>query len=141
MTIDDYDAVVELWSRAEGVGLNESDTQPAIASFLQRNCGLSLVVEQGGRIVGAVLCGHDGRRGYLHHLAVDTDSRGCGIGRALVEKCLASLASLGISKANIFVFADNDAGQRFWRHNAWKGRTDLLVMQRVLTPGAKACGC
>ena len=68
--IKDYDAVFALWRRSEGVGLNESDTRAAIASFLRRNPRHSFIAEKQGRIIGAVLCGHDGRRGYLHHLAV-----------------------------------------------------------------------
>ena len=66
--IEDFDAVIALWRRAKGVGLNESDTRRAITAFLRRNPNFSFVAEKAGRIVGAVLCGHDGRRGYLHHL-------------------------------------------------------------------------
>src|ERR1039457_6973520 len=65
--IEDFDAVIALWRRTEGVGLNESDTRRAITAYLRRNPNLSFVAAQGGRIIGAVLCGHDGRRGYLHH--------------------------------------------------------------------------
>ena len=129
-TIDDFDAATSLWLVTEGVGLNESDTREGIASYLDRNPGLSLVAEIDSQIVGAVLCGHDGRRGFLNHLAVARSHRGCGLGRQLVEACLARLEPLGIPKCNIYLYADNDAGAAFWRHLGWRDRAELKVMQR-----------
>ena len=134
MTGADYDAVVRLWEATEGVGLNESDTRPAIESYLVRNPNLSFVAFDAGAIVGAVLCGHDGQRGYLHHLAVAESHRGRGLGKGLVEACLARLRQLGIQKCNIFLYADNIAGEAFWKHNGWLDRFDLRVMQKVLSP-------
>src|SRR5580692_3692620 len=94
MTIADFDDVTALWQKTEGVGLNESDTREAIAIFLERNPGLSLIARDGRRkIIGAVLCGHDGRRGYLHHLAVASEHRRQGIGKTLVEACLSKLGT------------------------------------------------
>jgi len=127
--IEDFDAVIALWRRTEGVGLNESDTRLAITAFLRRNPRLSFVAEQGGRIIGAVLCGHDGRRGYLHHLAVSKRHRRRGIGRRLVNACLAKLRKAGIQKCNIFIFANNAAGMKFWAHTGWSLRTELRLMQ------------
>jgi len=127
--IEDYGAVVALWRHTEGVGLNESDTRRAIAEYLRRNPHFSFVAEQDGRLIGAVLCGHDGRRGYLHHLAVALPHRQRGIGRQLVNACLAKLRQAGIHRCNIFIFAKNAAGMNFWRHNGWKPRTELRVMQ------------
>lgn len=127
--IEDFDAVIALWRRTEGVGLNESDTRRAITAFLRRNPRLSFVAEQGGRIIGAVLCGHDGRRGYLHHLAVSKRHRRRGIGRRLVNACLAKLRKAGIQKCNIFIFANNAAGMKFWAHTGWSLRTELRLMQ------------
>lgn len=132
MTIADYDAVLDLWRQTEGVGLSLSDERESVASFLSRNPGLSRVALDGDRIIGAVLCGHDDRRGYLHHLAVIKTHRKRGLGRALVDGCLADLASLGILKCNIFLFADNTEGESFWKHNGWVKRSDLLVMQKQL---------
>jgi putative acetyltransferase len=126
---EDYDAVVRLWRRAEGVGLNESDTHHAIIAFLRRNPNLSFVAENDGRIIGAVLCGHDGRRGYLHHLAVSKRHRCRGIGRQLVNACLTKLRKAGISKCNIFIFANNTGGMKFWTHTGWSLRTELRLMQ------------
>jgi putative acetyltransferase len=141
MTIADFEAVLRLWQATEGVGLNESDEREAIASFLARNCGLSRVALDGSDIVGAVLCGHDGRRGYLHHLAVARTHRQLGLGKALVEACLAALSQLGIPKCNLFLFADNTAGEAFWRHNGWARRPDLLVMQKPLVAAPQNRGC
>jgi ribosomal protein S18 acetylase RimI-like enzyme len=125
----DLDRVLKFWTGMEGIGLNESDTPPRLAAFLRRNPGLSRLAIEADRIVGAVLCGHDGRRGTLHHLAVAPESRGQGIGRALVEACLRALADEGILKCNVFLFADNDLGRSFWEQAGWKQRLDLHVLQ------------
>lgn len=134
MTLADYDAVLRLWQATEGVGLNESDERPSIESFLARNPNLSFVAVHSETIIGAVLCGHDGRRGYLHHLAVARSHRGCGLGKGLVEACLAGLRRLGIQKCNLFLFSDHAAGEAFWKHNGWRPRADLQVMQKALGP-------
>jgi N-acetylglutamate synthase len=127
--IEYYDAVLALWRRTEGVGLNESDTLKATTAFFRRNPGFSFVAEQAGRIIGAVLCGHDGRRGYLHHLAVARRQRRRGIGRQLVDACLAKLRKAGIRRCNIFIFANNADGLKFWTNNGWKLRTNLRLVQ------------
>jgi len=137
MTIADYDSVVALWQATEGVGLNESDSREAIEGYLGRNPALSLVVELDSQIVAAVLCGHDGRRGFLNHLAVARLFRGQGLGRRLVEACLDRLSPLGILKCNIYLYVDNAAGAAFWRHLGWQDRAELKVMQRA-TPAASA---
>ena len=75
-------------------------------------------------MIGAVLCGHDGRRGYLNHLAVARDHRGRGIGRALVAASLARLRAIGIGRCNLLVFEDNAQGKEFWRHLGWQERAN-----------------
>jgi ribosomal protein S18 acetylase RimI-like enzyme len=133
MTADDCSDVLALWRRTEGIGLNESESAPEVAKFLSRNPELSHVaLSADGAVLGAVLCGHDGRRGYLHHLAVDVMHRRRGIARALVEHCLSRLHALGIRKCNIFLFRDNGRGSEFWQHNGWSERDDLRVFQTVL---------
>ena len=141
MEIDDFDAVIALWRVSEGVGLNESDTRPQIEAYLARNPRMSFVAHCDGQLVGAVLCGHDGRRGYLHHLAVAREARKRGIGRALVQASLASLKEAAIVKCNIFLFADNHAGEVFWTHTGWRGRTDLRLLQKSLIAKDSGCGC
>lgn len=115
MAIEDFEEVTALWRKTEGVGLSESDDKSNIAIFLERNPGLSFIARNAnGEIVGAVLCGHDGRRGYLHHLAVAANHRRKGIGKFLVAKCLSELRKLGLPKCNIFIFENNAKGIAFW---------------------------
>ena len=127
--MQDYDAAFALWRRCEGIGLGASDTKAAIAAYLRRNPGLSFVAHRKGRLVGTVLCGHDGRRGYLHHLAVSKRYRREGLGRRLVDICLESLRRMDIHKCNIFVFADNVEGLTFWTRTGWTPRPDLSLLQ------------
>jgi len=130
----DLAEVIQFWQGMEGIGLSESDSYSALSFFLQRNPGLSWVTRNRDReLIGAVLCGHDGRRGYLHHLAVARDYRRKGIGRALVERCLSSLRELKILKCNAFLLSLNPEGQEFWKAMGWKEREDLILMQRVLS--------
>lgn len=132
MTVDDYDKVLTLWRSTEGIGLDEeTDSRDGMVAYLVHNPGLSFVARQRGRVVGAVLCGHDGRRGYLHHLAVDSAYRRQGIGRMLVDACLGKLGSLGIRKCNIFLFSNNEAGEGFWKHVGWRERSDLMILQKA----------
>jgi len=139
MTPDDYEAVSALWQASPGVGLGESDGAADVASFLRRNPGMSCVaIAHDGRLVGAVLCGHDGRRGYLHHLAVADDVRRRGIARCMIAFCFERLAEARIPKCNVFLFTDNTAAEQFWLHNGWAARPDLKVMQKRTGPVADA---
>jgi N-acetylglutamate synthase len=119
MTIDDYDEAYRLWEQAGGIVLDESDCREAIAIYLNRNQGLCFVATAGGHLVGVALCGHDGRRGFLRHLAVHEAFRGQGLARTLVSKCLAGLASQGITLCQTFVLDTNTEGRRFWEHMGW----------------------
>lgn len=138
MKIDDYDEVIALWKETEGVGLSSADSREAIAFYLGRNAGLSFVAlldegeEHPGKIVGAVLCGHDGRRGYLHHLSVHPEYRKRGIGRSLVQICIAGLRSQGIDKCHIFVFTTNISGREFWKKLGWQERDHLVLMSTTI---------
>ncbi len=96
MTVHDLDAVLALWGQTSGVGLNESDTPDQLRAYLDRNPGLSLIARDGTRLVAAVLCGHDGRRGYLNHLAVVPEYRGRGLGRQMVGGILCNPVLAGI---------------------------------------------
>ena len=133
MTIEHYDQVYNLWTKSPGVGVTRSDSRAAIERYLQRNPGLSLVARnEEGQVVGAVLCGHDGARGYIRHLVVAEDCRMSGIGKRLVEGCLEGLKSLSISRSTIFVCADNEAGQTFWIRGGWRPRDELKAMSKDL---------
>ncbi len=128
MTMADYDAAMALWQRTEGMGLRPADAPEHIARYLARNPGLSFVAMDGDHLVGTVLCGHDGRRGYLQHLAVEQAYRGQGIGRALVERVLHALRDAGIRKCHLFVIKENQAAIEFWRHIGWELRQDIVTM-------------
>jgi putative acetyltransferase len=133
MTARDYDDVLALWRASPGVGLSDSDTREGVTRFLDANPGLSLVAREDGRLIGAVLCGHDGRRGYITHLAVDRRARRRGLGRALVERCRAALRRERIEKCHVFVFADNGDAISFWTAIEWGERPDLAVLSRFTT--------
>ena len=130
MTIQDYDAVIALWQSADGVGLSDADSREAIGLYLARNPGTSFIAWDGDLLLGAVLCGHDGRRGYVHHLAVRPSHRRQGIGKALAARCLGALAAEGIDKCHLFVFAVNADAIAFWKSVGWSQRVDLGVMSR-----------
>jgi len=135
----DYDEVYAIWKKADGVGLSESDGRESIARYVKRNPGLSQVAVCGGRVIAAVLCGHDGRRGYLHHLAVAREWRFKGVGRALVAACLENLHAAGIPKCNLFLFASNRPAGAFWRRVGWAVRADLRLVQRGTARASSPC--
>ncbi len=130
MTSDDYQPVYDLWTKTEGIGLSQADSPEGIAQFLARNPDLSYVAVADEQIVGAAMCGHDGRRGYLHHVAVAANYRRQGIGAALADHCLSALAAIRIDKCHLFVKADNVEGHAFWQRVAWIGRDDIRMMSR-----------
>jgi N-acetylglutamate synthase len=129
-TLSDYEAALALWRTCPGVGLSSADEREPIAAFLKRNPGLSFTARVGDRLLGTSLCGSDGRRGYLYHVAVEPESRRRGIGRRLAESSLEALASIGIRKCHLFVLAENLAGAAFWRASGWDPRGDILVFSR-----------
>ena len=126
MTIADYDRVIELMRATPGVSIRDADSREATARYLARNPDLSFLAERDGQLIGCVLCGHDGRRGYLQHLIVLPEYRRQGIANALVECCLAQLEQLGIHKTHIDVFRTNELAQNYWESQGWQLRTDIL---------------
>src|SRR6185436_10587816 len=131
MRRDDYPAVMALWREAEGVGLSDVDSEEAIGRYLDRNPEMSFVAEADGAIAGAALCGQDGRRGYLHHMAVATAWRRRGVGRALAERCFQALRREGFTKCHLFVHAGNQQALAFWRRLGWLDRTDIVMLSRT----------
>lgn len=131
LTSADYDEVVALWRVTEGVVLRDVDEREPIARYLTRNPGLSFVASHHGRVIGAVLCGTDGRRGYLQHLAVAPAHRRRGVGRALVQRCIDALAQRGLEKCHLMVLPQNEAARAFWRRLGWQEREDVLLMSHV----------
>ena len=134
----DIPKVLELWHATPGIVLRDVDAPEAIARYLARNPGLSFVAADGTTIVGAVLCGTDGRRGYLQHLAVAQPHRRYGLGRQLATAAVRALAHRGVDKCHLMVLADNDSAQAFWRHLGWKDRTDIRLMSYTSSSVATA---
>lgn len=131
MKASDYQGIFTLWQDGEGIGLSNADSEANIQRFLARNPALSFVAVHNGRIVGAILCGHDGRRGYIYHLFVAKPHRNKGLGRRLVTKSLERLKEEGIDKCHLFVFARNELGRNFWLNSGWTLREDLVVMSKA----------
>ena len=131
----DYDGVIALMHQTPGVSVREADSRNSIARYLLRNPDLSFVAEDGSALVGCIMSGHDGRRGYLQHLLVVPAYRERGVASALSEACLAGLESIGILTSHIDVLATNEAGQRFWMRRGWMLRTDLRRYSFVRSGG------
>jgi N-acetylglutamate synthase len=124
----DYVAAMALWNRTPGVRTTESEAM--FNRFLERNPEFSAAAWSGEQLVGAVMCGHDSRRGYLYHLAVEEAFRRRGIAQALVNSCLDRLRTIGIEKCSAFLFTHNATGRDFWQHLGWRERIDLVVMAK-----------
>ncbi|MEA4908810.1 MAG: GNAT family N-acetyltransferase [Anaerolineaceae bacterium] len=129
----DYPDAISLWSQSKGIGLSRADDFEAIQNYLQRNPGMSFVARDQDKLVGAVLCGHDGRRGFLHHLAVDPAYRRQGIGKQLAELCITVLRQAGIEKCHLFVYSENERGLAFWQKLGWRVRDDLELLTREIS--------
>ena len=126
MTIEDYEQVRALWMTIRGFGIRSvDDARPGIEKFLRRNPGTSVVAVEDGQIVGAILCGHDGRRGCLYHVCVREDYRRLGIGKAMVVYCMNALKAEQINKVSLIAFTVNDIGNAFWNCIGWTKREDL----------------
>lgn len=126
MTMRHYDQVAALWAATEDMSPRRDDMRENIRRYLRRNPGLSVVALEGDRVVGAVLCGHDGRRGVLHHLAVAQEYRRKGIGKKIEKAVVANLRQVGIAKAWILILAENDSGRKFWKSMGWK-ESDMVL--------------
>jgi ribosomal protein S18 acetylase RimI-like enzyme len=127
-SINDYDAVIQLWQRVEGLEIAEGDDRKGIAQFLARNQGLSRVATDGSAIVGVVLCGHDGRRGHIYHLAVDPAYQGRGLGKRLLNESLEDLRRAGVKRVIIMVADDNPRGREFWKRFGYEEISGAIAM-------------
>ena len=125
MTIEDYDDIIDMFKTTPGITFREADSKSSTQKYLERNPGLSFVATVEGCIIGCVMCGHDGRRGYLQHLVVKPENRHQGIGKALVRACIDSLEKIGISKTHLFVFKSNTLANAFWESNGWVLRNEI----------------
>ncbi|MBS3669411.1 GNAT family N-acetyltransferase [Vreelandella boliviensis] len=131
MTINDYEAAIALWRESEGVRLRDADSREGIERYLLRNPGLSFVAEVEGNLVGTIMAGHDGKRGYVQHLSVAVSHRRLGIATRLVDLCLEALKHEGILKSHLMILPENEAAQQFWSNQGWAYRSDILLYSFV----------
>lgn len=127
----DIPDALELWRSADGVVLRDADRAAPLRDYLRRHAASSFVAISGSRVIGTVLCGHDGRRGYLYHLAVERAHRGRGIGRALATRALDALRREGIEKCHLMVMTENADARAFWSALGWQLRSDVVLMSYV----------
>ena len=132
LVVADFDKLIVLWQTVEGIEICEGDSREEIAEYLRRNPGLSRVAEGNGEMAGATLCGHDGRRGWIYHLAVAPAFRRRGVGRLLLEECMNGLRNAGLKRAIILVAEDNPSGLEFWLRNGWENIEGATAMGRDL---------
>lgn len=127
MTKNDYDEVYEMWQTTSKRALSNADSREQIERYLDRNKGMSQVAVIDGKIVGTVLAGHDGRRGFIHHMAVIPQYRRKHIGHSLANKAIEKITAEGIDKTHIFCYQNNETGQDFWSDFGFKKRDDVFV--------------
>ena len=133
MTIEDYEQVHDLWMKIHGFGIRSvDDSKEGVERFLKRNPTTSVVAVEDDKIVGAILCGHDGRRGCLYHVCVDEAYRMRGIGKAMVVFAMEALKTEGINNVSLIAFTKNDIGNAFWKEIGWKKREDLNYYDFIL---------
>ncbi len=136
MKIDDYEEVKDLWLSIKGFAIRSiDDSREGVDKFLQRNPGLSVVAIEDGKLVGAILCGHDGRRATFYHVCVRSEYRRRGIGKAMTVRCMEKLHEEGINKVALIAFTVNDVGNAFWKEIGWKEREDLNYYDFTLNEG------
>lgn len=133
MTIEDYEGVFALWMSIKGFAMRSvDDSREGVRRFLIRNPNSSVVAVEDGKIVGAILCGHDGRRGCMYHVCVHENYRMRGIGKAMVVFAMEELKKESISKISLIAFTENDVGNAFWNRIGWTKREDLNYYDFVL---------
>ena len=133
MNISDYEQAYKLWLSCKGMGLNDlDDSKEGTEKFLNRNPETCFVAEEKGKIIGTILAGNDGRRGYIYHTAVSTEYRNNGIATKLVEEVMAAFKTLGINKTALAVFSKNKEGNAFWEKNGFTERDDLIYRNKLI---------
>ena len=133
MQISDYDSIYNLWMNTPGMGLNSvDDSKDGIEKFLKRNPTTCFVAEEDSKIVGVIMAGNDGRRGYIYHTAVLPEFRGKRVGKALVESAMTALEKEGITKVALVVFEKNQNGNGFWEKIGFTVRNDLIYRNKTI---------
>ncbi len=130
-TMDDYEQVIDLWLRA-GIRIGPSDSREGIGRRLRRDEDLFLVaLDEHKRVIGAVLGGFDGRRGWVNHLAVEPTLRTRGVGRALLVTLEERLRAHGCLKVNLLVASDNTGVLGFYEKQGFQS-SDVIFMEKWL---------
>ena len=138
MKLDDLNGAIQLWRQTKGVIIRDYDDSPeGIARFIHRNPKTTLVLEQDGEIVGTLLCGNDGRRGFLYHFVVREDLRNHGLGSMMLNEVYRQLREDGIAKGGLVALQSNESGFRFWQNRGWSKRNDLFYLDFPLCPEAE----
>ena len=133
MSMEDYDKVYALWMSCRNMGFNNlDDSREGIEKYLKRNPTTSFIAEQDESVIGVILSGHDGRRGFIHHMAVAEDHRRQGIASDLLDHALAALKAEGINKVALLVFNRNEAGNGFWEAQGFTARHDVTYRNKAL---------
>lgn len=133
ITMEDFEEVYALWMQIRGFGIRSiDDSREGVERFILRNPATSMAAVSDGKIIGAILCGHDGRRGCLYHVCVHEAYRKHGIGQKMVEACLKALKQEKINKVNLIAFCKNEVGNRFWQSLGWSFREDVNYYECIL---------
>lgn len=133
MKMEDFEEVHVLWMQIHGFGIRSiDDSKEGVERFIRRNPTTSMVAVLDGKIIGAILCGHDGRRGCLYHVCVHENYRKHGIGQKMVNSCLEALKKEHICKVNLIAFKKNEVGNRFWQGMGWTFRDDVNYYECIL---------
>jgi N-acetylglutamate synthase len=138
MVPSDHTDLLTLFKATPGIALRDADSYEATEQYLERNPRLNFVIEDNKEIIACVMCGHDGRRGYLQHLIVKPDYRRMGLGEKLFTECLSSLRKIGIDKTHIFVFKENGIANSFWQSKGWTLREDINLYSYISSNSTNA---
>jgi ribosomal protein S18 acetylase RimI-like enzyme len=133
MSIDDYDESLQLWKKIAGIRLRKMDSKEQIQAYLRRNPGLSFTVRHQQKLVGTIICGHDGRRSFIQHLVADPEFQHLGIGRMLVNYGCAALKAEGLDLCHLFVLNENHRAIEFWEKLGWRERHDIKMLSTNLS--------
>jgi N-acetylglutamate synthase len=128
----DFDKALRFWSETRGIGVSAVDTRNLLSTFLKRNPGLSFKVVDNDEVVATILCAHDGKRGYLHHIAISERYAGHGLARLLTDRSLEELRRLGIAKCHLFIDSTNSEMQQYWKSNDWNEQREISIFTHDL---------
>ena len=136
--IEDYAVIIRMLESTPGVTVRDADSRDSTEAYLKRNPGLSFVATLGSKVIGCVMCAHDGRRGYLQHLVVIPENRQQDVGGKLFKRCIDALQVIGISKTHIFVIKANELANDYWTNKGWKLRDDINMYSYNCSPNENA---